>query len=312
MGCVTNHRGRNASGPDPKRIGGPPPFDPYRFSRCPHLVSLFLASLPNSCIFQIMIHFYSAGSGTPLIFLHGIGSTGRSWEHQLEQFKDDYLCIGLDLPGYGGSEPLPDNNFVTLSDWLKQAIDDHGWTHPILVGNSYGGMIIQEFLYLYPGIAKAAVLYGTSPAFGKKDGEWQQNYIRARLQPLDEGLTMVDLAPTIVKSLIGSQATEAGKAAAEADIGRVSEQAFRTSVVTLLLFDRRDNLPNITIPTLLLVGSEDRNAPSKMMAKTATYIPNAEFIELEGLGHIAHIEDPGRFNQALKTFLNVTVQSPCH
>lgn len=251
-----------------------------------------------------MINIYAAGSGTPLIFLHGIGSTGRSWEHQLEYFKEDYLCISFDLPGYGGSDPLPDNNFVTLSHWLKQVIDDHGWTDPILVGNSYGGMIIQEFLYLYPGVAQAAVLYGTSPAFGKKDGEWQQNYIRARLQPLDDGQTMVDLAPSIVKGLVGSLATEAGKAAAEIDIGRVPEETFRTSVVTLLLFDRRDNLGNIDIPTLLLVGSEDRNAPAKMMAKTATYIPNAQFVELEGLGHIAHIEDPGRFNAVLQSFLN--------
>lgn len=247
--------------------------------------------------------FISAGNGQPLICLHGIGSTGRAWQHQVDYFSKDYLCIGLDLPGYGGTPALADNNFETLSQWLKETLDENGWAQPILVGNSYGGMIIQEFLYLYPGIATAAVLFGTSPAFGKKDGEWQQNYIRARLEPFENGATMADMVPDMIQGLTGSKATAAGIEAAKEDIVRVSVDTFCKSVVTLLLFDRRDNLPNIDIPTLLLVGSEDKNAPSKMMAKTATYIPNAKFTEMDGLGHIAHIEDPDVFNQALEEFL---------
>ncbi|MEM7126053.1 MAG: alpha/beta hydrolase [Chloroflexota bacterium] len=247
--------------------------------------------------------FISAGQGRPLIFLHGIGSTGRTWQHQLEYFSEEYLCIGLDLPGYGGTDVLAENNFETLSHWLKETLDDNGWEQPILVGNSYGGMIIQEFLYMYPDAAYAAVLSGTSPAFGKKDGTWQQNYLRARLEPFDAGATMDDLAPSIVQGIVGPMAIMEGIQAAEADLKSVSEETFRTSVMTLLLFDRRDNLPHIQIPTLLLVGSDDQNAPAKMMAKMATYIPNAKFRELDGLGHIAHIESPALFNHELTQFL---------
>ena len=152
-------------------------------------------------------------------------------------------------------------------------------------------------------MAKTAVLFGTSPAFGKKDGEWQQAYIRARLEPFENGKKMADLVPDMLKGLIGSNATTEGLEAAKEDILRVSEETFCTSVITLLQFDRRKNLPNIDIPTLLLVGSEDRNAPPKMMAKTATYIPNATFVEMEGLGHIAHLENAAVFNNALEQFL---------
>lgn len=247
--------------------------------------------------------FISAGAGQPLICLHGIGSTGRAWQAQVDYFSKDFLCIGLDLPGYGGTPALEDNNFETLSHWLKQTLDENGWESPILVGNSYGGMIIQEFLYLYPGVTKAAVLFGTSPAFGKKDGEWQQNYIRARLEPFENGKTMADMVPDMIKGLTGSKATLAGIEAAKEDILRVPVDTFCTSVVTLLLFDQRKNLPNIDIPTLLLVGSEDRNAPPIMMAKTSTFIPNSKFVEMDGLGHIAHIEDPAVFNAALEEFL---------
>ncbi|MEM7803035.1 MAG: alpha/beta hydrolase, partial [Chloroflexota bacterium] len=132
---------------------------------------------------------------------------------------------------------------------------------------------------------------------------WQQTYIRARLEPFEQGKTLIDLAPKAVEGLVGSKATPEGIVAAVADMQRIADETFKTSVVTLLLFDRRDNLPNIDIPTLLLVGSEDKNAPPKMMAKTATYIPNARFVEMEGLGHIAHIENPAVFNRELEKFL---------
>ncbi|MEM7800979.1 MAG: alpha/beta fold hydrolase, partial [Chloroflexota bacterium] len=110
---------------------------------------------------------------TPLLFFHGIGSTGASWRGQIEHFGDRYRCVGLDLPGYGETPPLAENNFETLSAWLMETIKANGWERPILVGNSYGGMLVQEFVYRYPGIVRAIVLFGTSPAFGKKDGEWQ-------------------------------------------------------------------------------------------------------------------------------------------
>ena len=248
--------------------------------------------------------YISAGQGQPLIFLHGIGSTGHAWQGQVDGFSDRYLAIGLDLPGYGGSAALPENSFAALADWLHAVIEEKGWFRPILVGNSYGGMIVQEYLYRHPRVAAAAVLFGTSPAFGKKDGEWQKKFIAARLKPLEDGLTMAQMAPKMWQSLAGSAALPEAREVAIADISNVTEDAYRTAVVTLPTFDRRNNLPNIDIPCLLLVGSEDRNAPPKMMKKTGTYIPGSTYSEMLGLGHIAHIENPPVFNAAVQAFLD--------
>jgi len=119
--------------------------------------------------------FISAGTGQPIICLHGIGSTAQVWQNQVDYFSKDYQCIALDLPGYGSSDALPKNTFEAISHWLKALIDENSWDSPILVGNSYGGMIIQEFLFHYPTVAKAVVLFGTSPAFGKGDWQWFDN-----------------------------------------------------------------------------------------------------------------------------------------
>ena len=248
-------------------------------------------------------HFHDAGSGRPLIFLHGLGSSGLTWAGQLDPFSSGYHAIALDLPGYGATAPLPANHFPELADWLHEAIQAHGWRAPVLVGTSYGGMIVQEYMARYPAGAAAIVLTGTSPAFGRPDGDWQQRYIQARLGPLDAGETLAGLAPQIVAGLVGPMASEAGIAAAIADLAAVPETSFRAAVVTLLEFDQRANLPNLTLPTLLLVGEVDSNAPPRVMEKMAGFIPGAQFQVLAGLGHLAHLEDPHRFNAALAAFL---------
>jgi 3-oxoadipate enol-lactonase len=68
-------------------------------------------------------------------------------------------------------------------------------------------------------------------------------------------------------------------------------------------------LRDIRVPTLLISGSKDVNAPATMMAKMATYIPSAKYIELDGVGHLANLERPDAFNAALDMFLRADVTS---
>jgi 3-oxoadipate enol-lactonase len=85
--------------------------------------------------------------------------------------------------------------------------------------------------------------------------------------------------------------------------------SYRASMLALLGFDQRKALADIKIPTLVLSGSKDKNAPAPMMAKMATYIPSASYVELEGVGHLANLEHPKAFNAALDQFLRSRVTS---
>ena len=82
----------------------------------------------------------------------------------------------------------------------------------------------------------------------------------------------------------------------------VPEATYRATMMSMLGFDQRNVLKDIAVPTLLLSGSKDKNAPAPMMAKMATYIPSARYVELEGVGHLANLERPGAFNAALDLF----------
>ena len=239
----------------------------------------------------------------PLVFLHGIGGAARSWRGQLDFFEDRYRVIAWDMPGYGGSTPLSTVSIAALADAFHDFLRQIGASKPVLVGHSIGGMIVQQLLAKDSSIARAVVLAQTSPAFGKADGDWQKEFIAARLGPLDRGETMISLAPMLVRELVGDDPDPAGIDLARECMAAVPASTYRATMLALLGFDQRGALKNIAVPTLVLSGSKDKNAPAPMMAKMASYIPSASYVELEGAGHLVNLERPAIFNAALDRFL---------
>lgn len=240
---------------------------------------------------------------TPLVFLHGIGGAARAWRSQVTAFSDRYRAIAWDMPGYGGSTPLESVSIATLADALQDFLQQIDAQKPVLVGHSIGGMIVQQWLAKYPREAAAVVLAQTSPAFGKADGDWQKQFIKARLGPLDRGETMKSLAPSLVRELVGDDPDPAGMELARDCMASVPEASYRSMMLALLGFDQRKALADISIPTLVLSGSKDKNAPAPMMAKMATYVPSSIYVELEGAGHLVNLERPNAFDAALDQFL---------
>jgi 3-oxoadipate enol-lactonase len=208
------------------------------------------------------------------------------------------------MPGYGGSAPLAKVSIATLADALQDFLEQIDARGPFLVGHSIGGMIVQQWLIKYPRKATAVVLAQTSPAFGKAEGDWQKQFIEARLGPLDRGETMKALAPSLVKELVGDHPDTEGMQVARDCMGSVPEASYRAMMLALLGFDQRKALGDIAVPTLVLSGSRDKNAPAPMMAKMATYIPSSTYVEIEAAGHLVNLEQPKAFDGALEHFLN--------
>jgi 3-oxoadipate enol-lactonase len=242
-----------------------------------------------------------------LVFLHGIGGAARAWRAQQSFFADRYHTIAWDMPGYGGSAALPATGIGSLAKALQDFLQQLDATQFVLVGHSIGGMVVQQWLTKHPRAAAGVVLAQTSPAFGKADGDWQKSFIDARLGPLDRGATMAALAPNLVKELVGDAPDAGGMELARVCMAAVPETTYRAMMLALLGFDQRHSLRLIAVPTLVLSGSKDNNAPAPMMAKMATYIPSATYVEIEGAGHLLNLERPDTFNAALDRFLEANV-----
>ena len=247
--------------------------------------------------------FRVLGSGPTVLFLHGIGGGNMAFAPQIESFAvQGWRAVSWDMPGYGASAPIEPYTFKGLAESCLTLID--ALRGPvILVGHSMGGMVAQEVVARRPQAVRALVLSGTSPAFGKPDGQWQDAFLRERTAPLDAGRSMAELAAELVPKMIGIGPDPDGVELALDVMGSVPPATYRAALAALLTFDRRRNLAQIAVPTLLLAGAEDRNAPPAVMKRMAEAVPGSEYLELTGVGHLANLEAPERFDGAVLNVL---------
>src|SRR5436309_2841844 len=233
--------------------------------------------------------------------LHGLGGGHAAWNRQVEHFgRRGYSCIAWDQPGYGGTPPVEPYTLQTVTDALKRHMDRD---RVVLIGQSMGGFVAQEMYARFPDRIAALVLAFTSPAFGGGGSQFVRQFVAARIGPLDEGKTMAQVANALMPSMRGTKSDPEGLAHAERIMSAIPPETYRKAVQMLTTFDRKDQLEKIVVPTLLVAGSDDRIAPYSVMQSMARRIPHAEFVLLEGCGHLGPMDQPQAFNGALEKFL---------
>jgi 3-oxoadipate enol-lactonase len=238
-----------------------------------------------------------------VVFIHGIGGGARLWALQMTSFSAaGYHPVALDLPGYGERPAVDHLDFEDLAADVEAAVERLGLAHPVLVGHSMGGMIVQTALRRRPRGYTAAVLACTSAAFGNRTGDFQKKFIADRLAPFAAGKTMAHVARTVVGAM-GPDPDAHGRALTVAAIAATAETTYRAAVHCLVGFDERANLAAISIPVLCLAGEHDPLAPPSGIERMAGKIPHARYVCLSGVGHFANLEAPAAFDAALFAFL---------
>ncbi len=242
-----------------------------------------------------------------LVFLHGIGGSSLSWAPQEAAFSESHRVVCWNAPGFGG-RALPEYiSFASIAWQLADDLRDLGIERAVLVGHSFGGMVAQQMARDFPERVSALVLSGTSSAFGKPDGDFQRAFVAARLDPLERGETLADMADEMVESIVGKDADAEGVALAKQCMAQVPPETYRAVVRLIVTFDLREALGAIACPTLLIAAENDPNAPSAMMQRMAGRIPGARFRTIAGAGHLANLERPQAFNDILNAFLKECV-----
>jgi pimeloyl-ACP methyl ester carboxylesterase len=249
--------------------------------------------------------FDERGAGdTAVVMLHGVGGGRGAWARQLGAFAaGGYRAIAWDAPGYGDTPEIEPYDMAGLARALERLLDSIAAPRVVLLGHSMGGMLAQEAVIAFPRKVAGLVLSATSPAFGKPDGGWQQEFLRQRLGPLDAGKTMADLAPALVAGLVGPDADPEGVRRATEVMSRVPGETYRKALGAIVGFDRRAALPAIGVPVLAIAGERDATAPAAVMEKMAQKVPGAEYALLPGCGHLANLERPRAFDDTVLGWL---------
>ena len=245
------------------------------------------------------------GEGEPVVHIHGAGFGHFNFATATPIESKYFQCVDYDQRGYGQSDkPIQNYDMEVWADDLAGLMDHLGLETAHVHGSSMGGMVAQEFMVHYPDRAAALVLSATSPSFGKPGGEWQEWFLGQRLAPLDRGLSPADFANELVPNLMAENPSDAAVSAAMASMSALSSETYRAALHCLVRFNQRAKLRDIACPTLALAGEHDEAAPASMMEKMSGYIPDCRYHCLPGVGHLANLENPDNFNQAIRGFLD--------
>ena len=271
-----------------------------------------------------MAYMDVAPSGTPsgkvVVLLHGKNFPGSYWAGTIRALSAaGHRVVVPDQLGFGrSSKPDVHYTFELLAQNTKKLLDALAVTQAAVVGHSMGGMLAIRFALLHPQSTTRLVLENP---IGLEDYREKVPYpgldvtYRTMLAPSQDGLAR------FFRSYFATWRDEFGTwgdIAWRQTLGGEWPRAARASALTYeMLYSQPvvQDLPRIAVPTLLVIGQADRTTlgrgtlPPEVLATLGRYpelgkraaraIPGAQLVELEGVGHVPHLEAPDRFHAAL-------------
>jgi len=246
-----------------------------------------------------------AGDGDLLIFLHGVGGGRRNWTRQVATFGRRFTAVAIDLRGYGESDnydaPL---SFTDFADDVVRVIDHFGQRQAHVCGLSMGGRIALDLVRRYPNRVASLTLADTSAGSNEtQDPARVEAFLAARRKPLLDGQTPAQLAPVLVETLIGPNATAEQRTELVASLAALHTDSYLKTLEAVTRFTDFPDFADIDVPVQVITGSEDRVAPPHIARAMAEAIPGARFAEIAGAGHISNVEAPDAFDAILDAFL---------
>jgi len=257
--------------------------------------------MPIITLDEINLYYEIHGEGEPLLFIHGLGSSSRDWELQLDFFTQNYQVILIDVRGHGRSGKPPGPYSIPLfADDIKKLLQTLQVGPAHILGISLGGMIGFQMGINYPDMIKSLVIVNSTPelvARTLKDhlGIWQRLLIVRFLGMRKMGEVLGD------RFLPDPEQAELRKIFIE----RWSENdklAYREAMKAVIGWSVTDRLGEIRCQTLI-IGADGDYFSTAEKENYVKLIPGAELLIIENSRHALPAEKPAEFNLAVKEFL---------
>lgn len=260
-----------------------------------------------------------------ILFVHGFPLDSSVWTHQLAALPAGWHALAPDLRGFGRS-PLgawagelssgrrvgngiafPDEPVLTmdrLADDMAALIEKEVGRPAVICGLSMGGYVALSLWRRRPDLVRALVLADTRAE--TDSDEARENRRRTAQLAREEG------ARPVADAMIGNLLAPATLDGDSDVVDRVRRMILATPPATLVAalaglaarHDATGELPHIDVPTLVVVGEQDAVTPPAVARSMADAIPGARLAIIPGAGHLACLEAPEAFNQALAAFLD--------
>lgn len=252
----------------------------------------------------VALHYEITGQGEPLILIEGLGTATWLWWKQVPELSRHFRVIAYDLRGSGWSDkPDEPYSIPMFADDLAGLMDALRIKQAHVLGISLGGYVAQEFAIRYPDKVKRLVLCSTTTN-GPSTIPPNPEVIIALMTPV---AGKDDLRDRVALSLSPGYATAHPSDVEKMIAWRLDNPqpayAYNRQLMSAVGWTSEGRLGQITMPTLVLAGSEDRVVPPQNADVLAAGIPHAEKVILQGAGHLINVEQPEKFNKEVIRFL---------
>ena len=265
------------------------------------------------------VHYKTQGHGQPaLLLLHGFASSVFSWREVMAPFARIGTVVAFDRPSSGLTERPLEGEWEGTNPYSREAqadltvalMDSLGIDEAVLVGNSAGGTIAALTALRHPQRVAALIL--VDPAIYEEGGapSWLLPILRSppirRIGPLvarmirSQGQRLLGMAwhdPAPITDEV-KRGYEAGFLADNWD------KALWELTLASRPLDLPDRLRELTLPTLVITGDDDRIVPTELSVRLAAELPNAKLAVLENCGHVPQEECPREFLEVVEEFLS--------
>jgi pimeloyl-ACP methyl ester carboxylesterase len=270
-------------------------------------------SLPEDRFLKIgdqLVHVEMAGSGPPLVLVHGFGGSTYSWRQVMPGLAESFRVVAVDLSGFGYTERPKDPARYTREaqgELVLAVMDALGFQTAHLMGHSYGGGISLWIAWKHPERLRSLVLVDSSaPTYS-----YDRRSRAASFRPFTAlALRTLILRPaTVRKSLLHSFYNDSlvTPELVQAYWDRIRVQGVVDAYYGLSVPVRgpveRVVVDDIQVPTLILWGAEDELISVESARQVAARMPQAELVVLDKTGHVPMEERPEEVLQHVLPFL---------
>jgi 3-oxoadipate enol-lactonase len=227
-----------------------------------------------------------------VVFANPIGTALEVWEPQLLALTSRFRVVRCDHRGQGGSEVTPGPYSVELlADDLAMLLDELGVARASVCGLSLGGAVAMRFAVAYPDRVERLVLACTSAYFGTPES-WDERAALVRKRGIGP------LVEPVLQRWFTAAVDPGVMAPYRAMLEATPVEGYAACCEALAGWDFRARLGEITAPTLVICGAEDP-ATGLDHAEAITSGIGAPLVTIEGAAHLANVEQPAAFNEAL-------------
>jgi pimeloyl-ACP methyl ester carboxylesterase len=253
------------------------------------------------------VNYVEMGSGPPVVLIHGLSGSWQNWLETIPHLARAHTVIAVDLPGFGRSElPEGDVSIPGYGRFLDAFLSEVGFDRTALVGSSMGGLIAAQTAAAFPDRVERLVLV-SAPGLGRpqripEDVDLGHPFI-ARLAPYARFAGHIGALRRLALARLVTHPELIGKEIVMAGAGGMGKPGVQAALRSILSYDFRPHVRDITAPTLLIWGAKDRVVPPHVADRYQQALPGARKVILPDTGHAPMLERPALFNKLLSEFL---------